>query len=44
MNCIDFHSHTTASDGSDTPLELLLKAGSMGLTHLAITDHDTTFG
>ena len=41
---IDFHSHTTASDGSDTPLELLLKAGSMGLTHLAITDHDTTAG
>lgn len=44
MICIDFHSHTTASDGSDSPRELLLKAGSTGLTHLAITDHDTTFG
>ncbi len=44
MTRIDFHSHTTASDGSDTPLELLMKAGSMGLTHLAITDHDTTYG
>lgn len=44
MNCIDFHTHTTASDGSDGPLQLLSKATSIGLTHLAITDHDTTFG
>jgi predicted metal-dependent phosphoesterase TrpH len=40
----DFHCHTTASDGSLTPCELIDRAVSQGITHLAITDHDTTKG
>ena len=41
---IDLHSHTRASDGSDTPGELIAQAVSSGVTTLAITDHDTTSG
>ncbi len=37
----DFHTHTLASDGVMTPDELLNEARKHGLTHLAITDHDT---
>lgn len=38
---IDLHSHTTVSDGTDTPAELLALARSIGLDVLAVTDHDT---
>lgn len=38
---IDLHVHTTASDGSYSPLEVVQLAARMNLTHLAITDHDT---
>jgi len=41
---IDLHSHTRASDGSDTPGELIAEAVAAGVTTLAITDHDTTSG
>ena len=41
---IDLHTHTTCSDGTDTPRELVNKALSQGLSVLAITDHDTTSG
>jgi 3',5'-nucleoside bisphosphate phosphatase len=41
---IDLHTHTTASDGTDTPAELVGKAAAAGLDALAITDHDTTAG
>ncbi len=41
---IDLHAHTTASDGSDTPAELVANAVAAGLRTLAITDHDTTGG
>ena len=41
---IDLHAHTTASDGSDTPAELIDNAVAAGLHTLAITDHDTTAG
>jgi len=41
---IDLHAHTTASDGSDTPAELVRNAVAAGLHTLAITDHDTTGG
>jgi len=41
---IDLHAHTTASDGSDTPAELIVNAVAAGLHTLAITDHDTTGG
>lgn len=41
---IDLHTHTTASDGSDTPAELVRKAARLGLVALAVTDHDTVDG
>jgi len=41
---IDLHTHTTASDGSLKPAELLERAASKGITTLAITDHDTLNG
>ena len=37
----DLHTHTTASDGALTPSGLLARAAANGVTHLAITDHDT---
>lgn len=36
----DLHSHTTRSDGADTPQELILHAAERGVKILAITDHD----
>jgi predicted metal-dependent phosphoesterase TrpH len=41
---IDLHTHTTHSDGSDTPEELVGKAARAGAVALAITDHDTVSG
>jgi len=41
---IDLHSHTTASDGSFTPSELIALAKRTGLAALSITDHDTFDG
>lgn len=41
---IDLHTHTTASDGTDTPFALVNKALSYGITVLGITDHDSTAG
>ena len=41
---IDLHGHTTASDGSLTPTELVQKAAGLGLSALAVTDHDTIGG
>lgn len=41
---IDLHTHTTASDGTDSPTELINKALSAGIQTLAITDHDSTSG
>ncbi|MGI6220788.1 MAG: PHP domain-containing protein [Coriobacteriales bacterium] len=38
---IEMHSHTDCSDGVVTPEELVGLAAAKGLTHLAITDHDT---
>ncbi len=40
----DLHTHTIASDGSDTPTELIKKAKEVGLKAVAITDHDTLDG
>jgi len=37
----DLHIHTTASDGRKTPEEVILEACKYGLSHIAITDHDT---
>ena len=41
---IDLHTHTTCSDGTDSPRELVNKAIVQGLEVLGITDHDTTTG
>lgn len=41
---IDLHTHTTCSDGTDSPRELVNKAIVQGLQVLGITDHDTTSG
>jgi predicted metal-dependent phosphoesterase TrpH len=37
---VDFHLHTTVSDGDLDPLALLSEAARWGITHLSITDHD----
>src|SRR3569833_438924 len=41
---IDLLAHTTASDGSFTPTELVDEAAAIGLTAIAVTDHDTIAG
>lgn len=41
---IDLHTHSTASDGTDSPAELVIAAGHAGLDVVALTDHDTTGG
>lgn len=41
---IDLHTHSTASDGTLSPAELVQAAADAGLDVLAITDHDTTAG
>lgn len=40
----DLHAHSTVSDGTDTPAELVGAAARAGLAALAITDHDSTAG
>lgn len=44
MDKIDLHTHSTASDGSMTPTELVRHAKEAGLRAVALTDHDTTAG
>jgi len=41
---IDLHTHTSYSDGTDSPLTLVKKAASAGITVLGIADHDSTAG
>ncbi|MEI5672417.1 MULTISPECIES: PHP domain-containing protein [unclassified Nocardioides] len=41
---IDLHTHSRASDGTQTPRELVQAAAAAGLDVLAITDHDTAEG
>ncbi|MDR2499806.1 MAG: PHP domain-containing protein [Treponema sp.] len=41
---IDLHTHSTASDGSFQPAELIRAAADKGLRALALTDHDTVDG
>ena len=44
MKKIDLHVHTTASDGTCTPEEVVREAARLGLAAIAITDHDTAEG
>ena len=41
---IDLHTHSSVSDGTDTPEELVRKAAAAGLDVVALTDHDTFDG
>jgi predicted metal-dependent phosphoesterase TrpH len=40
----DLHSHSTASDGTSTPAEVMRRARAAGLDAIALTDHDTVAG
>ncbi len=44
MSRIDLHTHTTASDGTLSPAELVAYAAHKGIRALGVTDHDTTAG
>jgi predicted metal-dependent phosphoesterase TrpH len=41
---IDLHTHSTVSDGTATPAEVMAAAATAGLDVVALTDHDTTTG
>jgi len=41
---IDLHVHSSASDGTDSPAEVIRRAAAAGLDVLALTDHDTQAG
>jgi len=41
---IDLHTHSTASDGSDRPSRVVARAAELGLSAIALTDHDTLEG
>ena len=44
MREIDLHVHTTASDGTETPRQVVQRSAEKGLRAIAITDHDTVLG
>lgn len=44
MELTDLHVHSTASDGTFTPSELVAEAKRIGLKAFALTDHDTVAG
>src|SRR5512136_2698391 len=41
---IDLHTHSTCSDGTFTPTNLIQEAVACGITHLSLTDHDNFDG
>ena len=44
MSKVDLHIHSTASDGRLSPADIVYKAAELGLTVIAIADHDTVDG
>jgi len=44
LTVIDLHTHSTASDGTLSPTELVCQAAAAGVRALALTDHDTVAG
>ena len=44
MKQVDLHVHSTYSDGTNTPAELIAIASSKNLSAIALTDHDTLDG
>ncbi|HEX8943488.1 MAG TPA: PHP domain-containing protein, partial [Gemmatimonadaceae bacterium] len=41
---VDLHAHSTASDGSRAPADVVREAKRIGLAAIALTDHDTVAG
>ena len=41
---VDLHTHTSASDGTDSPADMVRRAAALGLGAVAVTDHDTLAG
>ena len=41
---VDLHTHSTASDGSLTPQDVVRSAHELGLAAVALTDHDSVEG
>ena len=41
---VDLHTHSSVSDGTETPAELVRSAAAAGLGTVALTDHDSTAG
>ncbi len=44
MKTVDLHVHSTCSDGTLSPTELVAEAKALGLSAIALTDHDTVSG
>ncbi|PDQ34937.1 MAG: phosphatase [Candidatus Lumbricidophila eiseniae] len=44
LGAADLHTHSTVSDGTDTPAALVHQAAAAGLWGIALTDHDSTAG
>lgn len=44
MQKVDFHTHSTCSDGLLSPKDMVKRAKEKGLNYYALTDHDTTLG
>lgn len=44
MKYIDLHVHSSHSDGTDSPSEVIRRAAARGLAAIALTDHDTVSG
>jgi len=44
VRLVDLHTHTNCSDGTFAPLKLINEAASLGLSAIAVTDHDTVAG
>lgn len=44
VRTIDLHCHSTFSDGTDSPTDLVVRAKHCGLSCIALTDHDTCAG
>jgi predicted metal-dependent phosphoesterase TrpH len=42
--CIDLHLHSTASDGECHPAQVVARAAELGLSAIALTDHDSVSG
>ena len=44
MPRVDFHTHSTLSDGALTPVELAARMAAQGVAYAALTDHDSVAG